>query len=168
MMVTGRDELVSSTMQDTKNLIVADHARKVALEVYRLTAAFPPGERYGLTSQMRRAAVSIGSNIAEGCGRRGVRDLVVYLYVAMGSASELEFQSELSEELGFLPAPQAAALIADVQRLKRMLAKLIGTLRTQPYRRTKAEFSQPRARPVVRSTDQPADQLTNGSTDQPR
>ena len=124
-------------MQDTKNLIVAEHARKVALEVYRATVTFPATERYGLTSQMRRAAVSIGSNIAEGCGRRGVRDLVVYLYVAMGSASELEFQTELSRELGFLTPDAAQSLLIAIQRLKRMLSKLIAALRTQPAGRRK-------------------------------
>src|SRR5688500_15398293 len=117
-------------MQDTKNLIVAEHARKVALAVYRATLSFPATERYGLSSQMRRAAVSIGSNIAEGCGRRGVRDLVVYLYVAMGSASELEFQAELSKDLGFLQASDADGLLHDIERLKRMLARLIAALRS--------------------------------------
>jgi four helix bundle protein len=129
--------LVRYEMQDTKNLIVADHARKVALEVYRVTTAFPPSERDGLTSQMRRAAVSIGSNIAEGCGRRGVRDLVGYLYIAMGSASELEFQTELAKELKLVAPPAADSLLAAIQRLKRMLAKLIAALRTQPAARRK-------------------------------
>jgi four helix bundle protein len=135
-MAIGLARLVSCEMQDTKNLIVAEHARKVALEVYRVTAAFPPIERYGLTSQMRRAAVSIGSNIAEGCGRRGVRDLVGYLYIAMGSASELEFQLELSMDLGFA-GESAPELLHAIHRLKRMLAKLISALRTQPARRQK-------------------------------
>jgi four helix bundle protein len=126
-------------MQNTKNLVVAEHARKVALTVYRSTKDFPATERYGLTSQMRRAAVSIGSNIAEGCGRRGVRDLVGYLYIAMGSASELEFQCELSKELGLLCTVEADALLHEVQRLKRMLAKLIGALRTSPARRRKED-----------------------------
>jgi four helix bundle protein len=126
--------LVCCRMQDTKNLIVAEHARKVALDVYRVTATFPDIERYGITSQMRRAAVSIGSNIAEGCGRRGVRDLVGYLYIAMGSASELEFQLELSIELGYAGA-SSPELLHSIQRLKRMLAKLISALRSQPARR---------------------------------
>jgi four helix bundle protein len=71
---------------------VAEHAERLALAVYRLTAAFPPEERFGLAQQLRRAAVSVGSNIPEGCGRRGNRELLNHLYIAMASGSELAFQ----------------------------------------------------------------------------
>ena len=118
-------------MQNTKNLVVARHARELAVHVYHLTATFPSTERYSLTSQMRRAAISIGSNIAEGCGRRGTRALVSFLYIAMGSASELEFQVGLARELELLAAPSADSVIAEIVRLKRSLAKLIAALRRQ-------------------------------------
>ncbi|HEV7993550.1 MAG TPA: four helix bundle protein [Gemmatimonadaceae bacterium] len=118
-------------MQNTNNLVVARHAQGLAVHVYRVTAAFPPAEQYGLTSQMRRSAVSIGSNIAEGCGRRGVRALVSFLYIAMGSASELEFQALLARELGIVAPPLADSLVAEIRRLKRMLSKLIAALRKQ-------------------------------------
>src|SRR6478735_3585936 len=88
-------------MQPTTNLRVAEQATKLAVAVYRMTSAFPKEERFGLTAQMRRAAVSVGSNIAEGCGRRGNRELLQFLYIASGSASELAFQLRLACALGF-------------------------------------------------------------------
>src|SRR4051812_29332706 len=101
MVTLGRDHIASfSCMQSAKNLHVYAKALELAKTVYLLTGAFPGEERFGLTSQMRRAAVSIGSNIAEGCGRRGDKELMGYLHIALGSASELEFQCELSAELG--------------------------------------------------------------------
>jgi four helix bundle protein len=82
-------------MQDPKRLRVMGEARALAVHVYRLTHQFPRDERFGLTAQIRRAAVGIGSNSAEGCGRRGDGELLHYLYTASGSASELAFQLAL-------------------------------------------------------------------------
>ncbi len=73
----------------------------MAIATYSATARFPNAERFGLTSQMRRAAVSIGSNVVEGCHRAGNRAFVVFLYNALGSAAELQFQIELALELSF-------------------------------------------------------------------
>jgi len=78
---------------------------------------------------MRRAAVSIGSNISEGCGRTGDRELVRFLHIALGSASELEFQILISGDLGLLTEKQSAQLTASTVQLKRMLASLIKALR---------------------------------------
>ena len=78
---------------------------------------------------MRRAAVSIGSNIAEGCGRSGDRELVRFLHFALGSASELEFQIQIATDLALLRADRADQLSSEVVRLKRMLASLIKALR---------------------------------------
>src|SRR3954470_6308994 len=116
---------VACRMQDPKNLAVTEHGYRLAIGVYRLTATFPIEERYGLTSQMRRAAVSIGSNIAEGCGRRGDKELMGYLHIALGSASELEFQCELSAELGHVTGEDVRDLIGQVVGMKRMLSRLI-------------------------------------------
>jgi four helix bundle protein len=116
-------------MQSTGNLAVSRHARIVAREVYRVTQAFPAHERFGLTAQMRRAAVSVGSNIAEGCGRHGDRELVAFLQIAMGSASELRFQVELATELGFTSAESAEYLCNELNRLMRMLSRLIVSIR---------------------------------------
>lgn len=91
-------------MQKTSNLAVAARAKTLAVSVYSLTRTFPTSERFGLTAQMRRAVVSIGSNIAEGCGRHGDSGLVAFLQIAMGSASELEFQLSVAVELGVASA----------------------------------------------------------------
>jgi four helix bundle protein len=119
-------------VQDTKNLVVAKHAKQLAIEVYRLTASYPPSERFGLTAQMRLAAVSVGSNIAEGCGRRSNKELLAYLYISNGSISELEFQLEMASDLGFGDPRDAAAVVAQTVTVRRMLNRLITFLRTQP------------------------------------
>jgi four helix bundle protein len=124
-------------MQDTKNLIVAEHARKLAVVVYGLTAAFPPEERFGLAQQMRRSAVSIGSNIAEGCGRRGNRELLNHLYIAFASSSELAFQLELAADLRFGTELGREATRGELQRVQRMLNRLTSYLRAQPAQRRK-------------------------------
>lgn len=78
-------------MQDFRNLKVWGKAHTVTLHVYRRTSTFPKHEMFGLTSQMRRAAASIGANIAEGCGREGNAELCRFMQIGMGSASELEY-----------------------------------------------------------------------------
>ena len=88
-------------MQDVKKLLVAEFAHQLAIATYRHTVSFPASERFGITSQMRRAAVSIASNIAEGCGRRGNPELLTFLYYASGSARELACQIRIATELGF-------------------------------------------------------------------
>jgi four helix bundle protein len=121
-------------MQDTRNLAVAEHAYHMAIDVYRLTATFPAEERYCLSQQMRRAAVSIGSNIAEGCGRRGDKELLNHLYIAFASAKELAFQLRVSEALDFGDGAQRGRLTGDLDRLERMLNRLTAYLRAQPSR----------------------------------
>jgi four helix bundle protein len=124
-------------MQDTGNLIVAEHARRLAVAVYGLTGEFPPAERFGLSQQMRRASVSIGSNIAEGCGRRSNRELLNYLYIAFASSSELEFQLQLAADLGFGTETDRESTRAQLQCVRRMLNRLTAYLRGQPARRRK-------------------------------
>ena len=119
-------------MQNPANLKVTAQARALASYVYRATTDFPHAERFGLTAQMRRAAISIGSNIAEGCGRSGDREFVHYLHVALGSASELEFQAVVASDLGFLSAERSPGLLNEISRAKRMLARLIKAVRSRP------------------------------------
>ncbi|CAN5914506.1 four helix bundle protein [soil metagenome] len=121
-------------MQSAKNLHVYAKSLELAKAIYLITAAFPGDERFGLTSQMRRAAVSIGSNIAEGCGRRGDKELMGYLHIALGSASELEFQCELAIDLGYVRSDDVTASLELVTGMKRMLSRLIITIRERKPR----------------------------------
>jgi four helix bundle protein len=97
--------------------------------VYAATASFPNEERYGLTSQIRRASVSIPANIAEGCGRSGDTELARFLQIAMGSASELEYHLLLAHDLKLLPPADYKQLESQTLEVKRMLAPLINRLR---------------------------------------
>ena len=116
-------------MQDARKLAVYGEARELAIEVYRLTRTFPNDERFGLAQQLRRAAVSVGSNIAEGCGRKGGRALVPFLHYAIGSAKELEFQIELSDALGYGGSAEASAVLTRVVRTRGMLIRLEAAVR---------------------------------------
>ena len=88
-------------MQEYRKLRVWEESTDLAVEVYGLTDVFPPDERFNLTSQIRRAAVSVPSNIAEGCGRSGKKERARVFDIALGSACELESQLELCRRLGF-------------------------------------------------------------------
>jgi four helix bundle protein len=112
-------------MKDFRELKVWEKAHQLTLAVYQATATFPKEELYGLTSQMRRSASSIPTNIAEGCGRGSDDDFRRFLQMAMGSASELEYQLLLARDLGYLTAADSERLSAAVVEVKRMLASLI-------------------------------------------
>ena len=116
-------------MQDPRKLEVSARARSLALDVYRLTAGFPDTERYGLTSQMRRAAVGVGSCIFEGCGRNGPKELIQYLHMATGSVNELDFQSVIAGDLGMLSRDASSHLAEEIDHTKRKLVSLIETIR---------------------------------------
>lgn len=121
-------------MRDPQRLLVAQRAVGLAVDVYRLTDGFPPSERFGLSTQMRRAAVSIGSNIAEGCGRPGNRDFLRFLYIARASATELAFQNMLAAELGFGSAACRESVREGVDHVQRMLNRFTSALRTRAKR----------------------------------
>src|SRR5262245_50817377 len=91
-------------MRDPYKLKVVPAARQLAVAVYRTTRDFPREERFGLTSQIRRSAISIGSNIIEGCHRQGNRAFLAFLHQALGSAAELEFQLGIAVDLRFADA----------------------------------------------------------------
>ena len=121
-------------MQDPNNLLVSARTLQLAAETYRLTRLLPADERFGLVAQMRRAAVSIGSNIAEGCGRSTDKEFAAFLHVAMGSASELRFQIDVAKALNFVTAEQAAASEALVNEVMRMLSRLIVAVKARTNR----------------------------------
>jgi four helix bundle protein len=124
-------------MQDARNLEVSEYAHRLAVATYRHTESFPSAERFGITSQMRRAAVSIASNIAEGCGRRSNRELLTFLHIAVGSGKELACQLRISTDLGYGDAASAKQLGSDCERVTKMLSRLITFLRNQPAWRQK-------------------------------
>jgi four helix bundle protein len=117
-------------MQDFRNLEVWKMSHELTLAVYRATKAFPDDERFGLTSQLRRAAVSIPANVAEGCGRGSDADFGRFVQNAMGSSSEIEYEFLLAKDLNYLSAPLYTNLNDDVTRIKRMLASLLRKLRS--------------------------------------
>jgi four helix bundle protein len=112
-------------MEDFKDLKVWAKAHELTLSVYRLTRVFPKEEIYGLTSQLRRAAASIGANIAEGCGRRSDGEMRRFLQIARGSASELEYHLRLARDLQFLDGAEFKDLEEKVLEVQRMLASLV-------------------------------------------
>lgn len=116
-------------MQDFRELKVWEKAHRLVLRVYKASASFPKDELYGLTSQIRRSSASVATNIAEGCGRGENAELGRYLQIAMGSASELEYQLLLAHDLGFMNSPQYNALARQVVEIKRMLAVLLQKVR---------------------------------------
>jgi four helix bundle protein len=117
-------------MQDYHKLQVWEKAHQLTLEVYRGTGSFPKSEVFGLTDQMRRAVTSIELNIAEGCGRDGRAELSRFLRMALGSASELECQTEIARDLGYLHRDELAKWLTSVTEIKRMLGGLIRKLKT--------------------------------------
>lgn len=112
-------------MKDFREMQVWNKGHKLALEIYKLTVGFPREEIYGLSSQIRRAAVSIPTNIAEGCGRGSAKELKQFLKISMGSASEVEYQILLSYELRYMARKTYDNLNSDIQEIKKMLSSYI-------------------------------------------
>ncbi len=111
-------------MKNFRNLSVWRKSHELTLAVYTSTSVFPKEEMYGLTSQMRRSASSVPSNIAEGCGRVTQSQFAHFLNIALGSASELEYQILLSRDLGFLSDQIFTEQTNQVVEVKRMLTSL--------------------------------------------
>jgi four helix bundle protein len=112
-------------MKDFRDLNVWEKAHDLALDCYSATENFPKHEIFGIVSQIRRAAASIGANIAEGCGRGGNAEFQRFLQMAMGSASELEYHLLLSRDLRFLNLDRYEPMRLKVVEIKRMLTALI-------------------------------------------
>lgn len=112
-------------MKDFRELKVWHKAHQLTLEIYRASAGFPKEEMYGLSAQIRRAAASVATNIAEGCGRGTKKELKQFLQISMGSASEVEYQILLSHELGYTSSELYDCLNSAVQEVKKMLSSYI-------------------------------------------
>ena len=118
-------------MNSHKDLDVWRAAITLAKGSYGLTRALPQEERYGLSSQMRKSVVSIASNIAEGSARQGAKEQIQFLYVALGSANELDTQLEIAKASEMLPADRVDATQAEVTRIIMMLRGLIRSLKSR-------------------------------------
>ena len=116
-------------MKDFRELKVWEKAHALTLATYRATAAFPKQEMYSLTNQIQRAAVSIPANISEGCGKNGDAESKRYLYIAMGSASELEYLLLLAHDLTYLPDKTYLSLSGQLIETRKMLNALIQKLK---------------------------------------
>jgi len=111
-------------VRDFRQLQVWEKAHHLTLSVYRATESFPAAELYGLTSQLRRSALSIPSNIAEGCGRPTRPEFVRFLHIAAAPASEAEYQLLLARDLGYVAPDPYEFLAAAVREIKMMLTAL--------------------------------------------
>ena len=118
-------------MRPFRQLTVWSKSHALTLAVFRATQRVKRGEFPGLVPQMRRAASSIPTNIAEGCGHTGQREFARFLQMAMASASELEYHLLLCTELGMLPRHAYEALEGQVKEVKRMLTSLIQRVRSE-------------------------------------
>ena len=118
-------------METHKDLIVWKKSIELVKYIYLITNSFPKSEQLGLVSQMRRCAVSIPSNIAEGCGRNSNNELIRFLYIALGSSSELETQIIISIELNFLENEKATGCLSLINEIIKMITSLIKSIKTR-------------------------------------
>jgi four helix bundle protein len=127
-------------VRNYEELEVWQKAHALTIKSYRITERFPRSELFGLTSQIRRAAGSIGANLAEGCGRWGNAELARFVQIAMGSASELQNHLRLAKDLGFLIPSEFAVTIKDLTSVRQMLTAFLQTLRDVRTARKSAPF----------------------------
>jgi len=125
-------------MRNYRDLQVWGKAHNLTLELYKVSRGFPREEIYGITSQLRRAAASIGANLAEGCGRRKSSELARFVRIAMGSASELDYHLLLSRDLGFMSADEFANASAKLIEVRKMLTSFSNSVEEQIETQSKA------------------------------
>ncbi|MBN1954434.1 MAG: four helix bundle protein [Anaerolineae bacterium] len=121
------------TVERFEDLRVWQEARQVVKLVYQMTAKFPPGERYGLASQVQRAAVSTMPNIAEGFERGTNREFVNFLYIAKGSSGEVRSQAYAALDLGYISQVECSDLVGHCETLSRRIYNLIEYLKHAPF-----------------------------------
>jgi len=121
-------------MKDFHNIKVWHKAHDLVIKVYKVTRSFPREEVYGLTSQIRRAAASVPTNIAEGCGRNTDNELAHFMEIASGSASELDYLLLLAMDIGLLAEDSHTELLAELTEIRKMLTTFIKTVRNTANR----------------------------------
>ncbi len=118
-------------MKTYRDLVVWQKAMDLVTGVYRVAAQFPKDELYGLSSQIRRSAVSVPSNIAEGYGRKSTNDYVRFLQISMGALYELQTQLTIAQNLAFIPDAAFQAIYESSREIERMLSSLINKVRSK-------------------------------------
>jgi four helix bundle protein len=126
--VSGEWRVASGEVRHYRDLLVWQKAVDWVEAIYAATRSWPQEERFGLTSQIRRAAVSVPSNVAEGCARRSTAEFLRFLSIARGSLAEVETQIIIAARLGYLAQESQTALLEAADELSRMLAGLITKL----------------------------------------
>ena len=116
-------------MKSHKDLDVWRTAIDLARDIYELAKAYPKDEQYGIVSQMKRSAVSIASNIAEGAARQGSKEFLQFLYIALGSASELDTQIEISRKIGLGRSGQLDEVQGSLDTISKMIQGLIRSVK---------------------------------------
>lgn len=116
-------------MKDFRNIKAWHRAHGLTLQVYKITESFPKEELYGLTSQLRRAIISVPTNIAEGCGRDTDPELARFIDIAAGSASEVDYLLLLAKELSYLEKESYRNLFDELTMVRKMLTSLNKTIR---------------------------------------
>ena len=120
---------MGTRIRSHRDLQIWERSVELAVEIYGITAKFPKTEQYDLTSQMRRAAVSVPSNIAEGAARNSKKTFINFLHIAQGSASELETQIYISANLSFISKDQTDPLLQELEEISKMIIGLQKSLR---------------------------------------
>ena len=110
-------------MRDFHNLLIWQRSHQLTLDVYKVSQSFPKEELFGLTSQIRRAISSIPTNIAEGCGRNSNKDIAHFLQIAIGSASEVEYELLLAHDLQYINKDEYERLINETVAIRKMIIK---------------------------------------------
>jgi four helix bundle protein len=120
-------------MKDFRSLKVWEKAHELTLKIYKITDSFPKQEIYGVTNQIRRAAVSIPTNIAEGCGKDTDPELKRYCLIAMGSSSELEYLLLLAHDLKYFSEEDYQQTQSQIIEIRKMLNAFIQKLKTDSH-----------------------------------
>jgi len=117
-------------MRDFHNLLIWERSHQLTLDIYKVSQSFPKDELFGLTSQIRRAVSSVARNIAEGSGRNSSKDFAHFLQIAIGSASEVEYELLLAHDLKYINSEEYERLTKEVVAIRKMIIKYQSELRT--------------------------------------
>lgn len=123
--------ILHTIMRDFRKYGVWEQSHKLVLELYRLTKSFPVDEKFGLVAQIRRAVVSVPTNICEGCGKTSEKDFARFLGISFGSCQEVEYLTLLSRDLGFMDIYSYDLIQSEITSIKKQLYHLIKKLNAE-------------------------------------